>query len=444
MSNELKKKPVKEVKLYEVQLQNSWNTITLGRTFTTPAKQSLKILSPGTWNFEAGPDFKNAKIKLDNRIVTGSVEIHTRTSDWYAHGHQHDPAYQQVILHVTAINDLSQDKLSLLPPLFVINPKDTDITNVEAEKLRPGKCAAFFSELETEQIIAFLKSAGIERFKQKSNVIMRRMIADGAEATCLQMIFEAVGYKNNRQTFTELFQRFSEYDADLRQQFPAAILWGESGLLPKTTTGHFTQEMSSFIEQRWKEWWQIRISARPGISWQRTGRPVNSPERRIAAIIAFIQQYGETPLSKFSTTLNENPLRIENLLKTITFHDRLWDNYSSFTGQRSKSAAVLGRNSALELVVNVLLPAQAAWEKINHKPTGKALEIWSSLPSTQHNRITRDAAARWFPLHRNAAAVMNGTAARQGIIHLSKEFCEKCSGACDACLLYNSTLIYPI
>jgi Protein of unknown function (DUF2851) len=427
------------VKLYEVQLQNVWNSIPTDRTFITPDKQSLKVLTPGTWNFEAGPDFKNAKIKIDDEILTGPVEIHTRTSDWYAHGHHHDPAYQQVILHVTAINDLPPEKLSALPPLFVINPTDTDVANVEVEKLRPGKCAAFFSGLETAQVAAILKAAGIERFKQKSNAIMRRMIADGAESTCLRMIFEAVGYKNNRQSFTELFQRFGEYDTDLRQKFTAAILWGESGLLPETTTGDFTQEMSSFIEQRWKEWWQIRISARPGIDWKRTGRPVNSPERRIAAIVAFLQQYGENPLAKFATELNHDSIKIEHLLKTITFHDQLWDNYSCFTGKRSKPAAVLGRSSALELLVNVLLPAIDAVGKIDKKPTDTALNVWCTLPSTQHNRITRDAAARWFPQHRNAGKIMNGTAARQGIIHLSREFCEKCCGACDACLLYNST-----
>ena len=137
--------------------------------------------------------------------------------------------------------------------------------------------------------------------------------------------------------------------------------------------------------------------------------------------------------------MNQTPIKVEHLLKTITFHDSLWDNYSGFTGKRSKPAAVLGRNSALELLVNVLLPAMDAMEKIDHQSTGAALDLWSALPSTQHNQVTRDATARWFPQHRNAAAVMNGTAARQGIIHLSREFCEKCYGACDACLLYNST-----
>lgn len=427
------------VKLYEIQLQNAWNAIEPGNTFITPAKQLLKVLSPGIWNFEAGPDFKNAKIKLDDKIITGPVEIHTRTSDWFTHNHHKDPAYQQVILHVTAINDLSPQKLSTLPPMLIINPDDKNIKNVELDKLRPGKCAAFFSGLETKQITALFEAAGIERFKNKSHAIMRRMIADGAETTCLQMICEAVGYKNNRQSFIELFQRFREYDTDLRKQFTATILWGESGLLPETTSGEYSLAMSAFIEKCWLEWWKIRISSRPGIAWQRTGRPVNSPERRIAALAAFIQHFGETPLAKFATALDKTPLKIEHLLKTVTFHDPLWDNYSSFTGKRSKPAAVLGRNSALELLVNVLLPAMDAMNKIDGKQNATALNIWCALPSTQHNQITRDAAARWFPQRRNAAAVMQGTAARQGIIHLSRTYCEKCCGACDACLLYNST-----
>ena len=66
----------------------------------------FQLVSTGTYNaFESGPDFSCAQIIIDGLQWVGNVEIHLRSSDWYAHGHQHDPAYQNVILHVVLIHD---------------------------------------------------------------------------------------------------------------------------------------------------------------------------------------------------------------------------------------------------------------------------------------------------------------------------------------------------
>ncbi len=67
---------------------------------------SIQLLSTGTYNaFESGPDFSCAQIKIDGLHWVGNVELHVRSSDWYAHGHHHDPAYNNVILHVVLIHD---------------------------------------------------------------------------------------------------------------------------------------------------------------------------------------------------------------------------------------------------------------------------------------------------------------------------------------------------
>lgn len=62
---------------------------------------SIEICSFGNWNKRnAGPDFQLAKIRFDNAVIVGPIEIHIRSSDWYRHQHQKDLKYNNVILHV--------------------------------------------------------------------------------------------------------------------------------------------------------------------------------------------------------------------------------------------------------------------------------------------------------------------------------------------------------
>src|SRR5207244_2892865 len=61
----------------------------------------VRVVFQGWWNLEAGPDFLHATVQLgDDPEQTGSVEIHLRADDWFHHGHDRDPGYNDVILHV--------------------------------------------------------------------------------------------------------------------------------------------------------------------------------------------------------------------------------------------------------------------------------------------------------------------------------------------------------
>src|SRR3954470_18817547 len=62
--------------------------------------EKIEVIHQGIHNRDAGPDFQNAKIKIGNTLWAGNVEIHISSGDWFLHRHQHDPAYDNVILHV--------------------------------------------------------------------------------------------------------------------------------------------------------------------------------------------------------------------------------------------------------------------------------------------------------------------------------------------------------
>jgi hypothetical protein len=62
--------------------------------------RSLRIAHPGRWNLLGGPDFRDARLEVAGAPVRGDVELHLHGSDWSAHGHAADTAYDGVVLHV--------------------------------------------------------------------------------------------------------------------------------------------------------------------------------------------------------------------------------------------------------------------------------------------------------------------------------------------------------
>ncbi|HMQ01082.1 MAG TPA: DUF2851 family protein, partial [Cyclobacteriaceae bacterium] len=62
--------------------------------------EPLNILQPGMMNTNAGPDFEQARIRIAEVNWVGSVEIHINSEGWNEHMHEHDAAYENVILHV--------------------------------------------------------------------------------------------------------------------------------------------------------------------------------------------------------------------------------------------------------------------------------------------------------------------------------------------------------
>lgn len=428
----------------EFGFQQEWNSLKPGTVLLLSDKTPVKILSAGTWNTEAGPDFKNAKIKISNKIMTGDVELHFKASDWQKHGHSNNPEYVNVILHVVSEIDVPQNTLDI--PLLLMKTKASKSGEYTASRVvSSGKCRAVFARKTPEQINSFFVAAGLERFRNKANSAVQQMVENGAEKTCLKMLFDAAGYKNNRVEFAELFTRFFKYETEVRESFIEALLWGESGLMKDPANGKCDEAMISFTKTEWNSFWKIRIEPGTPIKWHRNStRPYNSPERRLAALSILLRKTACHPLMFFSRKMKQCKSPVEFcdiVMEQLSINDSIWDNYINFQVKAKQPASLTGANRAIETAANALLPALHAYFKINDdKPAMDFIEkTWLKLPPEQDNKITKTASAKWFSFSAgDKKTIFSSTASMQGIIHIYKEYCDKAASDCKACLIINS------
>lgn len=440
-----KKQETKGNNFSEEQLQIAWNRLKKQTKIEIGGQENLILLSPGTWNLEAGPDFRNAKFAKNGETLIGDVEIHKKTSDWSFHGHHNDDRYDNVILHVVAMDDsdiCSPEHVKNLPniPTLLLEPISKNARIADIDRYPRGQCGRIFSSMEDKMLEQLFRHAGMKRFNDKVDSILEDMCNNGVNSAFLKLIYDACGYKKNRQPFAELFKRVSSYGS-LSPIETEAVLWGESGLLPDPVTADLNPEMSQFVTGLWELWWQIRKSAEAPIQWVRTGiRPMNSPERRIAALSVLLSQMGPEPLLKFAKLAKSVDME-KDFLKKVAEYLRcshpIWDKYNSFTTKSTKPSSVLGDSRVADICVNTILPSIKAYAILAaDSSTGRFVErIYRSQPKTQTNRILETAALKWFMPPVRQKQIFVDAATQQGALHLYRNFCEQLCADCQECPL---------
>ena len=427
----------------EALFQAGWDMLSDGVVLTDSLGNRIEILSRGEWNHEAGPDFRNAKIRYRGRILRGDIELHRRSSDYIRHGHLADAAYSNVILHVVEEDDLNgreeANALALIP-----------VCRISPEMLarRSGKTyrCRIFPWMCREQLRQFFIDAGMERIQSKSSAVLENLIRSGSGPAFRQVLFRAAGYKRNQDEFQELLRRLEEYPPEVFQDHFEALLWGESTLLPDPAGPDLSDEVRSRVRLLWDEFWSLRLTAAPHISWKRDSvRPLNSPERRIAMLAAFMRHFSVDPLPGLAEKLLALPQDqwLRDLRSELIFSDPFWDGHCSFRSEKlPRPAAILGADRAETLLIDVFAPALLAFAKLNNDPglEKKALALPLLIKAQKNNRVVKNAVRRWFPEDDPRLGIFDNAAAVQGCLHIHKKYCAETAGDCVSCLLVNSAL----
>ncbi|HEY1662952.1 MAG TPA: DUF2851 family protein [Verrucomicrobiae bacterium] len=434
-------------------LQAIWQNQRLQRgELKTADGRPIRILHPGFASVEGGPDFRGAVLQIGGDPPrSGDVEIDLHINGWRAHGHDQNPNFKNVLLHVIWEEEgqrRSAQHPTVLPLSKYLDASLAELAlSLEKESLRSlpgnlrGKCCAPLNELDATQLAELLDQAARVRFENKAAQFRARAKNAGWEQTLWENLFRALGYKHNvwpMQTLAETKPQFG-HGADSAFQFQVRLL-GIGGLLPDQLP-RAEGNPDTYLRRAWDTWWRERDGYAdfilPRALWKFHGlRPPNHPQRRLAlaahwlagkSLISEIEKWitARIPDKKLLASLHEI-LQVER--------DEFWSWHWTFKSARlKKPQPLLGEARVTDLAVNVILPWLwiRAKEGGNDKIQREVEHRYSLWPAAEDNSILK--LARQRLLGTSSAGILKTVTAQQGLMQIVRDFCEHSDAICTDC-----------
>jgi hypothetical protein len=386
----------------------------------TDEGEEVEILNPGIYNKNSGPDFFNGRIRLGGLQLAGNIEIHVKGDDWYAHGHQTDPAYENVVLHVVwEKGKPSKCGARSIPTVSIkdkVWPSAIENFNELMGSLGRIPCERRIHTIPDTLVRMWVARMTAERMEQKAENA-RQLVADlkfSPEQTFFILLAGNFGFHINREPFEEMAKGLDTklFAKHKNSQFQIeALLFGRAGLLERDFTDAYPSELQkefSFLRMKYN------ISPMNPASWKfgRT-RPANFPTIRMAQLAALIFK------SKFlmSAILEiESATALRQLFKAET--SPYWESRYDFDKSSKKTNKSLSENSIDLLMVNTVAPF-LFFSGVRSGEEGLKEKAFSILESVkpENNHITT--------IWREVGFSPRCAADSQGMIHLFRMYCAE-------------------
>jgi hypothetical protein len=385
--------------------------------------QRLEILASGNLNPHAGPDFNDAKIRIEGILWMGAVEIHVHSSHWQLHQHHSDDNYNRVILHVVWEHDrpVIRPDGSPIPTLELhqrvsvrLIHRFRNLVYVPAGKIA---CQDQLTRVEEIKVLTTVQKSLILRLERKSEDIYRLLeeCNNDWEEVSYRWMVRNFGFKINQDNMF-LLSRFLPLKLIKRHRNNLfrleALFFGMAGFLEeekdeyqKALRGEYEflkhkYRLQNFFLKRY-QWKFLRL------------HPQNFPTLRISQLVMILT-------------------RIHNIFSYMTHIEKInriyqdfhicqssyWQNHYDFGESAKKKMSGLGKFSIDNLIINSFAPIMVAYGRYTDQDIylEKAIALLENL-SPENNRIIRS----WESLGiriRNAAD-------SQGLIELYNQFCYK-------------------
>ena len=399
------------------------------RFLQTTGGEDLQVIAAGQFNFNQGPDFLNARIRIGDTILVGNIELHLDEADWHRHAHQHDPNYRNIILHV--LWDEPQQIQLPLPTIALKERVSKILLHRYGELMRSQAfvpCAhnmhdaaaitwpAWKERLLAERLLR--KSALVQQYLQQSHYHWEEsfwwLLARNFGLPVNADAFEAVA----RSIPITMLARHKNHLNQLE-----ALLLGQAGLLENPLEEPYAAMLAR--EYRFLKAKYGLTGIQLPVHFLRM-RPRNFPTVRLAQLAMLLH----TVQSPFSTARESDSMEVLRRLLHVTASE-FWDNHYMLHEPAAFKKKSLGQQTIDNLIINTFAPALFAYGHLKQEDQykNKAVDWLAQLPP-EKNAIT----AQW-----EAMGITNGSAwDSQALLELKKEYCD--AKRCLECAIGNRLL----
>ncbi len=402
-------------------LQYIWKNslLTLSR-YTACTGEHIEIVSPGTLNRDGGPDFTDAKIRIDGTLWAGNVEIHSRASDWEKHRHDSDPAYDNVILHAVFENDRPcfTSTGRRIPGISLqVAPGIERNYRMLLKSSQPVRCERELGNLDPFLISFWFNSLSVERIRDRTHQIFELMdsMHNSWESAFYIHLARSFGLRINALPF-ELLAKSLPYTILLKHKHSIhqieSLLFGQAGFLDREDADPYFRSLQKeylFLKKKY------RLTPLPPGIWKFMRlRPANFPTRRIAQFAALLQKNERL----FDQTMRDYDL--SHILTTYSAEvSDYWKKHYTFgKGTPVDNSGKMGKSSLYLLISNSIVPFKFACGIRSGREALKenAVNILEELPAEMNHTI------RYW---KNLGIKIRHAGDSQAVLQLANHYCRE-------------------
>lgn len=367
-------------------------------SLVTACGLAVEVIKPGLYNTDAGPDFQDARIKIGDSIWVGHVEIHLKSSDWFSHGHQHDKAYNQVVLHVVKTNDREvHTQGGALIPTICLGFNESYYLNFQkmVNHISPIPCSDSWKKLSVIQVESAICSMGVERMETRFQWLHEKLEINkgGWKDLYLQVFFRAFGFGKNQGNFDMLAQTipYVAVEKHCNNLFQLeSLIFGQAGLIPDRDVDAYQKALKSefeFLKNKYD------LQKNFGIVWRsRRTRPNNQPVFRLAQLAAWIHGNPDFFGQILNVGLTRSKLPSQSLVSSY------WKTHLDFGRLGTLSQTSLSEGVLNLLHINAVLPLNAYYFSCHNRNHAQQdwMEVLEDLPAENNYviKLWKDAGFR--------------------------------------------------
>lgn len=400
----------------------------------TTDRRPLEILHPGEPNTHAGPDFFNARVRIGDTLWAGNIEMHIHASEWLTHGHERDPAYDNVVLHVVydADQEIFRSDGLPLPCLSLrhrIPPKLMESYQRLAREMSWIPCHASIRDVPDIVRNNWLDRLSVERLESRVLEVEALLLQTQQhwEETFYRRMAWNFGLTINADPFLTLASSLplallARHRHNMLQV--EALIFGQAGFLEGTFNDAYPVELAreyQFLKHKYQ------LQPMPAGRWKFLRlRPANFPTLRLAQFSALLHH--STQL--FGEVLDAPDVQYLEQLFAVPV-SAYWRTHYLFDRPSVDRAKLPGRDLVHSVFINTVAPMLFLYGRHKQLPAyqDKAVRLLESLPP-ESNTVLEG----WSALNIRPAHAAHG----QALLHLKRHYCDR--RRCLECAIGNAIL----